>query len=207
MSNWFYYDQQGQKIGPITDSELRELIVQGLILPDTKLETDTGHSVKARQVPGLFAEVSQSEPAGTQKAEAYCTNCGHPVVCPGCGGHPFASNKFCRVCGIPMNPEQIICVRCGTASYVSGGEREEVPDYMVLAILETLFCCLPFGLIAIVCAIGANSAKESGNYALAREKARTALIWIICGFILGLLTAFAFGFPWLMRTYGALMSV
>ena len=187
--NWFYYDQQGQKIGPITDSELRELIDQGLILPDTKLETDTGHSGKARQIPGLFAEVSQSEPADTQKAEAYCTNCGHPVVCPGCGGHPLASNKFCRSCGIPMNPEQIICVRCGTASYVSGGEGEEIPDYLVLAILETILCCLPFGLIAIFCAVGANSAKESGNYALAREKARTAQIWINCGFILGLLTA------------------
>ena len=198
MPDWFYYDQQGQKIGPITDSELREHIDQGLILPDTKLETDTGHSGKARQVPCLFAEVSQSEPAGTQKAEAYCTNCGHPVVCPGCGGHPFASNKFCRVCGIPMNPEQVICVRCGApvhpgqAFYGIGREWEEIPDYLVWAVLETLFCCLPFGAIAIVYAVGANSEKSNGNYALARKKARSAERWLICGFVFGLI-AFVLG--------------
>ena len=62
-------------------------------------------------------------------------------------------------------------------------------------------------MIAIVCAIGANSAKESGNYALAREKARTALIWIICGGVVLGLIAFVFGFQWLWRFYCAAMSV
>ncbi|MBQ2683775.1 MAG: CD225/dispanin family protein [Thermoguttaceae bacterium] len=218
MSNWFYYDQQGQKIGPITDSELRELIVRGLILPDTKLETDTGHSVKARQVPGLFAEVSQSEPAGTQKAEAYCTNCGHPVeeqaaACMKCGVSPVGHNKFCRRCGVRLNPEQVLCVKCGTSVAASGGvpgacgaqsvggqvrdsqngEAADVPDYLVLAILETLFCCVPCGVIAIVYAVGANSAAENGNHALGQKKARTAKYWLIAGVAVFVLLYLAYG--------------
>ena len=91
-----------------------------------------------------------------------------------------------------MTPEQTLCVRGGTAvhpgkaPYGNGSEGEDIPDYLVRAVLETLFCCLPSGLIAIVYAVGANSAKSNGNYALARRRARSAERWLICGFILGL---------------------
>ena len=195
--NWFYYDQQGQKIGPITDLELRELIDQGLILPDTKLETDTGHSGKARQVPGLFASAGQNAPAG---AEAYCTHCGSPVarqaaVCLSCGCRPNTSNKFCRVCGAAMNPEQIVCVRCGTpiqsgqAPHGNGGEGEDIPDYMGWAIAEMLLCNFVFGIFAIVYASGANSAKEAGDYAAARKKAIVAGRWVWAGVWLTIISA------------------
>ncbi|MBR2586488.1 MAG: CD225/dispanin family protein [Thermoguttaceae bacterium] len=195
MSDWFYYDQQGQKIGPITDSELRELIDQGLILPDTKLETDTGHTGKARQVPGLFPAAGQNAPAG---AEAYCTHCGSPVarqaaVCLSCGCRPDTSNKFCRGCGTALNPEQVLCVRCGTPvqagqdQYGSDGNGEDVPNYLVWAILEALFCCIPCGVIGIIYAVGANSAAETGNCALGRKRARAAKYWLIAGMVLAIL--------------------
>ncbi|MBO7680461.1 MAG: CD225/dispanin family protein [Thermoguttaceae bacterium] len=184
--NWFYYDQQGQKVGPITDLELRELIDQGLILPDTKLETDTGHSGKARQVPGLFAAAGQSAPTG---AEAYCTHCGRPVarqtaVCLSCGCRPDTSNQYCRVCGGAMNPEQILCVRCGTPVQtvpVRGGDGEDIPDYMGWAIAEMLLCNFVFGILAMVYASGANTAKERGDFATARKKAVVAGRWLWAG--------------------------
>lgn len=192
--NWFYYDQQGQKIGPITDLELRELIDQGLILPDTKLETDTGHSGKARQVPGLFAAVGQNATAG---AEAYCTHCGSPIarqaaVCLSCGCRPDTSNKFCRACGAVMNPEQVLCVRCGTpvqAGPVGGGE--DIPDYMGWAIAEMLLCNFVFGILAMVYASGANTAKERGDYLTARKKAVVAGRWLWAGVWLAVLSVVA----------------
>ena len=192
--NWFYYDQQGQKIGPITDSELRELIDQGLILPDTKLETDSGHTGKARQVPGLFAAARQNAPAG---AEAYCTHCGSPVarqaaVCLSCGCRPDTSNKFCRACGAVMSPEQVLCVRCGTpvqAGPVGGGE--DIPDYMGWAIAEMLLCNFVFGILAMVYASGANTAKERGDYVTARKKAVVAGRWLWAGVWLAVLSVVA----------------
>ena len=192
--NWFYYDQQGQKIGPITDLELRELIDQGLILPDTKLETDSGHTGKARQVPGLFAAAGQNAPAG---AEAYCTHCGSPVarqaaVCLSCGCRPDTSNKFCRACGAVMSPEQVLCVRCGTpvqAGPVGGGE--DIPDYMGWAIAEMLLCNFVFGILAMVYASGANTAKERGDYVTARKKAVVAGRWLWAGVWLAVLSVVA----------------
>ena len=192
--NWFYYDQQGQKIGPITDLELRELIDQGLILPDTKLETDSGHTGKARQVPGLFAAAGQNAPAG---AEAYCTHCGSPVarqaaVCLSCGCRPDTSNKFCRVCGAVMSPEQVLCVRCGTPVQAGPvGDGEDIPDYMGWAIAEMLLCNFVFGILAMVYASGANTAKERGDYVTARKKAVVAGRWLWAGVWLAVLSVVA----------------
>ena len=39
-----------------------------------------------------------------------------------------------------------------------------IPNYLVQAILVTIFCCLPFGIVAIVFAAQVNSALAAGNY-------------------------------------------
>ncbi|MDR1383932.1 MAG: CD225/dispanin family protein [Planctomycetaceae bacterium] len=75
------------------------------------------------------------------------------------------------------------------ASYVgdddsfSGGTPQHVPDYLVWAILETLFCCVPFGVIGIIYAVQANSAKGSGNYHQAVENAKKAKMYLIIGIV------------------------
>lgn len=52
------------------------------------------------------------------------------------------------------------------------------PDnYLVWAILTTLLCCMPFGIVAIVYAAGVDSAWNNGNYAEAMEKSRSAAKW------------------------------
>ena len=50
-------------------------------------------------------------------------------------------------------------------------------DYLVWAVLSTLFCCLPFGLCSIVHAARVNSYWDSGNYNAANESARKAKVW------------------------------
>ena len=54
MPNFYYTDAYGQKQGVISPSQLKELIAQGIITPDTLLETDNGHKGYARQIKGLF---------------------------------------------------------------------------------------------------------------------------------------------------------
>lgn len=53
-----------------------------------------------------------------------------------------------------------------------------VPDtHLVLAILTTLFCCLPFGLISLVYSIQAFMSQNSGNMQLAEYYSSKALYW------------------------------
>lgn len=59
--------------------------------------------------------------------------------------------------------------------------------YLVLAIISTVCCCPPFGIVAIVYAAKINSAANSGNYEEAERSARTAKIWIIVAFVVGIL--------------------
>lgn len=54
MTNFFYFDQSGQKFGPVNEQQLQALAVQGAINPQTPLETDTGHRGQAGQIAGLF---------------------------------------------------------------------------------------------------------------------------------------------------------
>jgi hypothetical protein len=57
MANFYYYDHNGRKIGPMNNAQLKALAMQGIIVPDTQLEADTGHTGKAGQINGLFAAV------------------------------------------------------------------------------------------------------------------------------------------------------
>ena len=50
---YFYTDVNGQQQGPINSQQLQELAVQGTIIPNTPLETDTGHKGIAGQIQGL----------------------------------------------------------------------------------------------------------------------------------------------------------
>jgi hypothetical protein len=54
MPNFYYTDANGQKQGLVTPQQLKDLVAQGVIKPDTELETDNGHKGFARQIKELF---------------------------------------------------------------------------------------------------------------------------------------------------------
>jgi TRAP-type mannitol/chloroaromatic compound transport system permease small subunit len=47
----------------------------------------------------------------------------------------------------------------------------------VLAIFATLFCCFPFGIVAIVYATQVNAKFHAGDVAGAEEASRQASLW------------------------------
>ncbi|MCL2744120.1 MAG: DUF4282 domain-containing protein [Planctomycetaceae bacterium] len=51
--NYFYFDANGQRQGPVGISEIQSLITRKIITPTTPLETDTGDSGFAGQIPSL----------------------------------------------------------------------------------------------------------------------------------------------------------
>jgi hypothetical protein len=64
MANWYYYNENGDKIGPIPPTTLKELARQGLVTRETKIENGNGRTALAGSVSGLtFAETTQ-EPMG-----------------------------------------------------------------------------------------------------------------------------------------------
>ena len=60
--------------------------------------------------------------------------------------------------------------------------------YLILSIISTLCCCLPFGVVGIVCSAKIDSAMLAGNLEEAQNNAKMARIWIIVSFAIGLLT-------------------
>ncbi|GHJ60516.1 hypothetical protein NOK12_30340 [Nocardioides sp. OK12] len=68
----------------------------------------------------------------------------------------------------------------GQPAYGGGPDSAPPPNNLVWAILSTLFCCLPLGVVSIVFAAQVNSKWQAGDHAGAREsadKAKKFAIW------------------------------
>ena len=52
-----------------------------------------------------------------------------------------------------------------------------IPSYLPQAILATVFCCMPFGVVAIVYAVQVNTKLEAGDYEGAQSAADSAKKW------------------------------
>jgi len=64
-----------------------------------------------------------------------------------------------------------------------GGDRS---TYLVQAILCTLFCCMPLGVVAIVYAAMASGKFSSGDYRGGRQNAESAKQWCWASLLLGI---------------------
>ncbi|KAG7471366.1 hypothetical protein MATL_G00123770 [Megalops atlanticus] len=72
---------------------------------------------------------------------------------------------------------------------MEGGQvRSSAPTYLAWSILNTICCCLPLGIAAIVYSSKANSANSVGDSATAQDASRTArnlnIAALVCGVIL-----------------------
>ncbi len=57
--------------------------------------------------------------------------------------------------------------------------KEFVPNNLVWAILSTLFCCLPLGIVSIVYATQVDGLRAAGDIVGARNAADKARFWAI----------------------------
>ena len=63
---------------------------------------------------------------------------------------------------------------------------QEIPNHLVKAILVTIFCCLPFGVISIVFAAQVNSQVQADNIEEAQRLSKQADLWGNVGLVCGL---------------------
>ncbi len=74
-----------------------------------------------------------------------------------------------------------------------------IENHLVLAVLTTLFCCMPFGIISLVYAVQVNISSNSGNFEMAEFSSEKALFWgmvaLWCGVALYILNSLFFLLP------------
>jgi hypothetical protein len=93
---------------------------------------------------------------------------------------------FCRSCGAQNDDRAVRCAQCG-AVIPENAPTQSLPTYLVQAVLVTLFCCLPFGIVAIVFAAQVNAKLAGGDYAGALESSNKAKTWCWVAFFCGLI--------------------
>jgi hypothetical protein len=106
---------------------------------------------------------------------------------------------FCSQCGENNADNALVCVRCGKTLQASAppplqtpgtlippGATPTVPNYLVFAILTTIFCCLPAGIVGIVYAAQVNGKLQAGDYAGAQTASNNAKMWCLISLGLGL---------------------
>lgn len=104
------------------------------------------------------------------------------MYCPHCGRENPNNAMHCAGCAQSLhsdsepNPFQV-------STEVLNTERQQ--NYLVPAILTTLFCCMPFGIVAIVYAAQVNSHVALRDYAGARAIAAKARTWCWVAFACG----------------------
>jgi Interferon-induced transmembrane protein/zinc-ribbon domain len=105
---------------------------------------------------------------------------------------------FCTQCGANNADNAVVCVQCGrnlqpvappaplpgTGVVIPPGAT--VPNYLVFAILATIFCCLPTGIPAIVYAAQVNGKLQAGDFAGAQAASKNAKMWCWISFGVGL---------------------
>lgn len=101
---------------------------------------------------------------------------------------------FCSQCGKQIPDDTQSCPECQASSLkmdsagpaVAPANRVEVKSGLVQAILVTLFCCLPFGIVAIVYAARVSGLAAAGDIAGAQEAARKSNTWAWVSFGVGM---------------------
>lgn len=105
--------------------------------------------------------------------------------CAQCRGPIEAGTAFCPRCGLAQN-----LVRPPTANapptqptFIA---RPEIPTYLASAIVVTVLCCAPFGIVAIVHASRVSTQIASNDFDGAAMSSRKAKKWSWISFWSGL---------------------
>lgn len=105
---------------------------------------------------------------------------------------------FCKNCGAELPDNTHFCTNCGfdqTAPYTPYANFGRMNDdfdrkpssNLALAVIVTVLCCIPFGIISIIYASKVDSAWTVGRHEEARMYSRKARNWAIWGAALTLL--------------------
>lgn len=97
---------------------------------------------------------------------------------------------YCPQCETEAEENADFCANCGTV-LIPGNPN--IPNHLVWAILTTVCCCPPTGIVSIVYAAQVNGKVAAGDLAAAREASQNAEGWIWASVSIGIALAVAYG--------------
>ena len=166
MGSSWYYGRNGQQQGPFVLDQMREMVRNGELRPGDLVWTEGMEQwTEARTVGELFP------PAG----DASSGNVPPPPPPP-----PVSAPAQVGQWQPPHAVEYQGVYRPNYAS-------PPPPNYLVQAILVTLFCCLPFGIVAIVYAAQVNGKHQANDVHGALDASNKARFWCWLSLALGLI--------------------
>ncbi len=110
------------------------------------------------------------------------------MFCPQCGANNADNAATCVQCGRSFVPAAPAATPLPVSGVVMPPGATAVPNYLVFAILATVFCCLPTGIVSIIYAAQVNGKLQAGDYAGAQEASRNAKTWCWVSFGLGMVS-------------------
>ena len=111
------------------------------------------------------------------------------MFCPSCGTENRDNANFCASCGGRISNDEIRAPEHSEYRAYQPPSRSQmphVPNYLVQAILVTIFCCLPAGVVSIVYAAQVNGKLAAGDLAGAQQYSSNAKTWAWVSFGVGL---------------------
>lgn len=209
-TEWWYAEGNEQK-GPVSLEQIRELGSTGVIQADTLV----WHSGMAGWTPaGRVAELGlrptpPSAGLGSDQPLDLGTDAGSGPLDGDAGVGDTSVGGF-EEPSRPAPPRSTPPSGSPSGSYAGAGgplgypsasgygqtgmPMRNVPNNMVLAILATVFCCLPLGIASIVKASQVKAIAESGDIERAEKVAAEAKKWALWAIGLGLLAQIIYFF-------------
>lgn len=157
-----------------------------------------GHSIEC---PNCTAKLvvprdKDSDQDGTPSKFVYCTNCGEDLEipedstdqeleCPSCGIELEIPRKegVSRAVGVLKNITPPVII---STPMVKSPSFNKPKNFLTTAIVTTLCCCLPLGIVSIVYASQVDSKFNAGDYQGAINASNNAKMWAWISFGLGL---------------------
>ena len=100
---------------------------------------------------------------------AFCSKCGQPIA---------EGVSFCSSCGAPIGNSANVNSNFNQ-SFNQINNTVPPDNYLAWAIITTVLCCLPFGIVAIVYSSKVNGLWIAGHTREALEAAKSAKTWSI----------------------------
>ena len=120
------------------------------------------------------------------------------MYCSTCGKQNPGNARYCTSCGQPA-AATMPTTSPSEPPYTPQGNAPtgHIPDYLVQAILVTICCCIPFGVVSIAYAAQVNGKVGNGDFTGAKRDSENAKKWAWISFGVGIPVNLLFGWLWL----------
>lgn len=189
----WYFVKDGTQQGPVSDEQLRSMARDGSLkgedlvwqegMPDWRPAMEVPGIEFRRELPQELPTMPMAvappppPPAPQFEPEPHRMQT-PPIQSPSMQTPPLQTPPVTGPGATPYAPP---------TAHLGSGAGADIPNYLPWAIVATLFCCLPLGIVSIIFASKANSAKAMGDLAAARQAAGQAKTWLMVTVGLGLL--------------------